>query len=351
MGIDFRWLELFRRSNDKQRDTRKLYLFIERFKRFNLHENIIIATYPASCHRPCRSDLEFPNVSEQIVDRFIEDADYLWNFHASMPPQLLAMFKRKILLDLDPGHLQVSAPQSGLNISCHDTYFSVGLNILGKDCLVPHLGFEWKPFFPPIHLNYWRNAANVHPTNAFTSITQWNWGELHWGGHSLSVSKRDAYMRYIETPSLAGIPIELAANIGSKEVDNRDRAELSKFGWSVVMPHTRVRSLTMYRSYIQQSFGEFGCAKPVFVKLRTGWFSDRTAAYLAAGRPVVIEKTGIPANISLGDGILTFSTPEEAVHQLQSCTSNYQQRSSQAVAFAERYLDSSKVLSSIIEQS
>jgi hypothetical protein len=158
-------------------------------------------------------------------------------------------------------------------------------------------------------------------------------------------------MRYLQVPSEADLSIELAANIGSKEVDRSDRSLLSRYGWSIVMPHSRVRTLAMYKRYIQQSLGEFGCAKPVFVKLRTGWFSDRTAAYLAAGRPVVIEETGIPSSIALGDGILSFSSPEVAASQLALCKTNYAHRCQEAREFAEMYLDSTKVLSGIIERS
>lgn len=136
-----------------------------------------------------------------------------------MGQPLLGLFSRPALLDLDPGHLQVSALHWNMGVLEHDVLLTVGTNIEGPDCEIPTLGQTWQPFLPPVFLPYWSPTSRPQANAPFTSVKQWHWGEKEeiWlGDRLLSVGKRDAYMRYLKLPFLTEIPLELLANIDPK---------------------------------------------------------------------------------------------------------------------------------------
>jgi len=353
LGHDFLWLELLKSRGSRSRDERLIRLFIARFNHIGLGDNCAMGLYDRSCGTPSFDDLEIHNFDKVRLRRIIGNADVLWNFHCAMRQPLLGLFSRRALLDLDPGHLQVSALHWDMEILEHDVVLTVGTNIKGVDCETPTLEQEWHPFLPPMFLPFWSTTYEPHPNAPFTSITQWNWGEAEemWlGDRSLSVGKRDAYMRYLKLPLLTEIPLELAANIDTEDRTG-DLDLLRANGWSLVRPHQVARTPALYRTYISKSRGEFGCAKPIYAELRTGWFSDRSAAYLAMHRPVVIEDTGMPSWIQDSPGILTFRTLDEARDRLLECVANYGEHVAGAAAFAKEHLDSSKVLTRLINIS
>ena len=353
LGEDFLWLELFRSRDRRQVDERLIRLFLAQFRRYGLETQCAIARYDSTCKTPSFDDLEVFNIEKDRLRQIVERADILWNFHCSMRKPLLSLFSRKVLLDLDPGHLQVSALHWDMDIEEHDVLLTVGTNMHGGDCEAPTLGKTWQPFLPPIFLPLWTADSRPDSDAPFTSVTQWNWGEeeeMWLGDRLLSVGKRDAYLRFVEVPKHCEVPLELAANIDRNDTTG-DRETLRSNGWRLVSPHRVAGTPRKYQNYILRSRGEFGCAKPIHAALRTGWFSDRSAAFLASGRPVVIEDTGLSAGLPVGTGILTFSSVDEACDRLRECAANYQTHAKAARAIAEEYLDSSKVLPRLIDIS
>ena len=143
------------------------------------------------------------------------------------------------------------------------------------------------------------------------SITQWTWDEIWYGKRVLSTSKRDAFLRYLEMPRRTGRTFELAANIHPKDTTG-DRERLLNRGWKLVHPHRVARSPAIYQAYIHRSRAEFSCPKPIYRELKTGWFSDRSAAYLASGRPVLAENTGFEDHLPTGSGLISFHDFDEA---------------------------------------
>ena len=188
---------------------------------------------------------------------------------------------------------------------------------------------------------------------AFTSITQWNWGEgeeLWLGDRLLNVGKRDAYFRYLNVPKLTNIPLELAANISDDDITG-DKELITSNGWRLVSPHDIAQTPLAYQRYILSSKGEFGCAKPIHADLKTGWISDRTAAFLASGRPAIVEDTGAPDLTDDNFGLMKFRTVEEAVDRLHECIKYYDDNAHAARSVAEDQFNSNVVLPQLVEIS
>src|SRR5262249_47403426 len=145
--------------------------------------------------------------------------------------------------------------------------------IAEAQCGIPTLGLRWHPFRPFVHLPSWQVTADPGQEAPFTSVTQWKWEELHFQNRVLSLSKREAYLRYVTLPLMTGRRFELAANIGHPDPVG-DRDLLARNGWHVVDPHWVAPTPTAYRNFIRHSRAEFICPKPIHLELNTGWLSD-----------------------------------------------------------------------------
>jgi len=280
----------------------------------------------------------------------IRRADVLWNFHCSLRPPLLHEFKWKALIDVDPGHLQISALSWNMSINEHDVLFSVGTKINDRDCEIPKLGRTWHTFLPVVHLPFW----TVEPARMeapITSVTQWNWGDdLPFDGRTLSSSKRDAYLRFLQLPRRCSGKFVLAANIDPDD-DTGDRELLVEHGWTLAHHNRCGRTVVQYQRFICNSLAELGCAKSVYTALRTGWFSDRSAAYLASGRPVIAEDTGFLEHVPGGIGLLAFKNVDEAATAVDELLTNYRHHQLAARQIAEAYLSGERVLPRMVELS
>jgi hypothetical protein len=266
----------------------------------------------------------------------IRDADALWNFAASIRQPLLGQFRQRVLIDGDPGHLQVCALTFNFDIQDHQVLLSVGNKISDTDCAVPRLGRQWGTYRPYVHLPMWPLTKDPGAQAPFTSITQWSWEELEMEGRRLSLSKRESYVRYVALPTLTQRPFELAANIGPNDVAD-DRKLFKQNGWSIVEPLKVAGTPEKYQIYLHNSRAEILCCKPIYKELKTGWFSDRSAAYLASGRPVLMEDCGTSEHLPLGYGILSFGCLEEAAMQVAEIDKNYAIHARAARDLAEHY--------------
>jgi hypothetical protein len=294
------------------------------------------------------SDETIYGVSVVSLKETIRDTDALWNFHCSIRTPLLYEFKWKALLDVDPGHLQISAGYWDLGIEEHNVFFSVGSKINDRDCKIPKLGNDWHSVFPCVHVPLWR-VAPPNRQAPITSVTQWTWGEdLPFNGYMLSSSKRDAYLRFLDLPRRCSAKFILAANIDPKDITG-DRQLLTEHGWTLIHPHECARTVEQYQRFIRDSIAELGCAKSVYTALRTGWFSDRSAAYLASGRPVLAEDTGFRDHLPTGLGLLAFTTLDQAAEGVDELLRNYQRHQKAAREIAETYLSTEHVLVKIID--
>jgi hypothetical protein len=347
LGHDVVWLELLPSSGDPATDRRLIRRFFRRFRHYGVGDRCALVCFDKV---PVLESARTYGLSIREVREVARTADLMWNFACGVRQPLLSLFTHPVLVDLDPGHLQVAALTWDLDIPAHRAFLTVGTKMHDADCQVPTLGVTWKPFLPFVYLPWWRMSPDPGERAAFTSVTQWTWEELWWEGRVLSVSKRDAYLRYVALPQRTARAFELAANIHPDDPTG-DRDLLRGHGWKLVDPHRVAGSPPAYRRYIRRSRAEFSCPKPIHRELRTGWFSDRSAAYLASGRPVVSEDTGFADTLPIGHGLLTFRTPDEALAAVEEIDANYAHHMRAARDLAESYLDSRRSLEAMLTAS
>ena len=340
------WLEVMPSTQNAEADGQAVRKFFGRLAEFGLERDAAVAVTP---NPPMRhmDEANFHGRSATELAAIARDADLLWNFWYALEEPFLHRFRRRAFIDVDPGHLQVCVALGACVLGDHDAYLTIGLNVAEERCEIPTLGLKWCPFRPLVHLPSWQVAADPGPQAPFTSVTQWNWQELHYQNRVLGLSKREAYLRYLTLPRITRRRFELAANIGYADPTG-DRELLLRNGWNVVDPHDVAPTPAAYREFIQNSRAEFMCPKPIFLQLNTGWLSDRSVAYLASGRPVVAEDTGFSAKLAVGNGLLAFRGLDQAAAAVAEVDANYQHHSRAARELAETYFDSRRCLSEML---
>jgi hypothetical protein len=348
LGHEVFWLEVLSSSGNRVRDQRLIDVFLKRFERYGFKDRCAVLLYDQDIAELTLETARAIGMSKDRIREIARDADMLWNFACGLQQPLLSLFKRRVLIDVDPGHLQESALiRNNMGIHDHDVFLTTGTKIHDTNCQVPTLGLTWHRFMPFIYLPMWDAAPDPGDHAPFTSVTQWTWEQLWLDGRVLSVSKRDAYLGYLSLPQKTTRPFELAANIHRRD-DTGDRELLLRHGWKLVDPHRVAGSPAHYQGYISRSRGEFQCPKPIHKHLRTGWFSDRSACYLATGRPVLAEDTGFSDHLPTGRGLIAFNNLEEALVGVAEIDGNYPKHMRAARELAEEYLSSEKCLPSML---
>ena len=225
--------------------------------------------------------------------------------------------RTRVYVDLDPGFTQAWHADDSVwfRLGRHDHYVTVGLNVGRDGCPIPDCGLAWVPTLPPVLLEEWPVGQPPEPGSGvrFTTVASWrnSYGAPRIGGRETTL-KHHQFRRFLELPSRRPeARFELA--LGIDPGDSRDLEALAENGWAVV-PTSRVASSpASFREYVRGSSGEFSVAQGVYAETRSAWFSDRTAAYLASGRPALVQDTGIGDRLPVGDGLLTFASTDEAV--------------------------------------
>jgi len=290
-------------------------------------------------HGPC---------ADQML-RICARADLLLNLGNTNPMRpWLTEIAVRALVDTDPGFTQIrilTEPERRHRASRHTTFFSFGENLGLEQCTIPQDGFPWKPTRQPVVLDAW--PVTPGPTQGkFTTVMQWDsYSPLVYDGHHYGM-KSDSFGPYIDLPERAGPIFELALR-----GKTAPRAALRTKGWALCDPIEQTREPGIYQHYIRQSKGEFSVAKHGYVTTRSGWFSERSACYLASGRPVVMHETGYSDWLQTGLGIVPFGTPEEALAAIEEINARYQFHCRAAREIAEEYFDSDKVLSWLVEKA
>lgn len=299
-------------------------------------------------------------MSRGAFDEVARSADLFLNVSgACMFPDELSPRCMKVFLDTDPGYNQIMLSErlewsENVERWCagvreHDRHFTYAENIYGPDCLVPRLDFDWKTTRMPVVVELWESGAAAGATAGapWTTITTWNAfkGKLIYKGVEYA-SKGTEFEKLIDLPRLA--PANLKVAVGGV---NAPLDLLSGHGWQVVDGPEATVTPEKYRQFILESRGEVSPAKHVYVAMRTGWFSCRSACYLAAGRPVVVQDTGFTSVIGCGKGILPFSTKEEAAQAIKEAEGDYEIHSRAALDMAKEYFDSGRVLDRLIEDA
>lgn len=252
------------------------------------------------------------------------------------------------LVDTDPAFLQVKAALGDRNVrdqyDRHDVLFTFAESLGTPSCRIPDAGYTWKPTRQPVHLDFW---ATEHPVgDVYTTVMHWDaYGETQeWDGEVWGQKKRE-FPLVRALPARTGLPLEIAV------AGLAPRDELRAEGWRVIDPLPVSRTVWDLRDYIRASRGELTVHKQAFVRSRSGWFAERSANYLASGRPVVAQDTGWSAHLPSGEGLLGFSTTDEAASALRRVETTPERHAAAARRVAAEHFDARLVLGRLLSDA
>ena len=303
-----------------------------------------------------KSPAETAGLSRAFLNALYHEADALLNICGSheLNDDLLRS-ERIIYVESDPAVEQIKVDQGDRAttefLQRHCARFTFGESIGRPEFPVPLHGVEWLPTRQPVVTDFWRPEPGTPAADArFTSIANLATGgkkDIVWREQSYLWSKLPEFEKYRRTPDLAGEEFELATSFKDHALGERFRAS----GWRIVSPDELSVDHHLYVDYIRASKGEFTVAKDQYVRLNTGWFSDRSACYLAAGRPVVTQETGFTRFYGGASGLLSFGTMDEAVEAIGSIRDNYAAHCQSALEIAREFFEAETVLRSLLARA
>ena len=308
-------------------------------------------------------------LSDQKRHEVLQTADILINVSGTLEkPEKYRAVKKMAYIDSDPGFTQVKLKlgyeEFSKRVALHDCHFSFGESLPE---FLKDEKYNWQPTRTPIVLSEWINHQSH--SNRFTTIMNWtSYKPMVFGGKSF-YQKDVEFIKFLELKrKLKDIHFEVALSklqhknwqsvlpdhfAGSDEQKlsfGKPADLLSHYGWEVVDPAVRCSDIDAYRDYIFYSKGEWSVAKGGYVISKPGWFSCRSACYLAAGRPVIVQDTGFDKVLPEGEGILTFNSLEQAVDKVREVEADYSLHAGRAKEIAIEYFDAAKVLQQLIEK-
>jgi hypothetical protein len=286
---------------------------------------------------------------EQIL-RWCREAEVLVSLASVTWLEEFRVIRNRIFIDTDPGFTQFGmsptpTPSCDGFASPYDFHwhFTFGERIGKPDCPIPSHGLTWRPTRQPI-------ALELLPTQ-FTPEAKWFTTVMSWSARKPMIyqgveygQKNVEFLRFIDLPKRLG-PIFEVALAGP----NAPRMEIAAAGWRIADPLQVTATSHSYCEYIARSRGEFSVAVNLEVKSKSGWFSDRTAAYLASGKPVIVQDTGFSELLPCGEGLFAFQTADDVVAAVEEIEKDYGRNCVAARRIAEEYFDSDKVLRAILQ--
>jgi ATP-binding cassette, subfamily B, bacterial len=289
-------------------------------------------------------------MSAERLDRLYRDAALIVNMHGgTLPLPEHAATDRLVFLGTDPVAMELRVQGDNRRaielLEQHTAFFSWGLNFGNPDCRLPWATrFPFVASPPPVVLDLW--DGDTDPSGPFTTIGNWRQpGSVRFEGRDYSWSKHQRFLKILDLPRRAGAPIELAL----ASYDDHDRLVLAEHGWRVRPAAELFQDLDSYRDYIVGSAGELSVAKEQNVHFRSGWFSERSATYLAAGRPVILEDTGFAAALPTGEGLFTFADLAGAVDAIAAVMRDPARHRGAAREVAREYLSHEVVLGDMLD--
>jgi hypothetical protein len=287
-------------------------------------------------------------MSRQRLLELLRGCDLLLNVSGMLTgPDLFGAVPVRAYLDLDPffnQHWQLRG--ADMRFDGHTHFVTVATALGEPGCEVPTLGFEWTVTLPPVVLEAWPPVDEA-PSFPFTTVGHWrSYGPIEHEGRRYGL-RAHSLRELIELPERTRAEFALA--LGIHESERADVAALERHGWRLLDPAVVARTPRRYRDFIRASSGEIGVAKEGYVRSRSGWFSDRSACYLACGRPVLAQDTGFAGALPAGEGLLAFSTVDEAAAAAEEVLSRPALHSRAAREIAEESLDSDRVLTELLD--
>ena len=286
-------------------------------------------------------------MDEPSLQRLVADADLLVNIGGSLAPDSpLMAIPRRAYVDVDPGFTQIWAHQTDIGLRRHNFFFTIGQNVGSPEFRIPTMDIAWRPILPPVVLDRWPPSID-ESTRRLSTVADWRGSQNAIFEAEYYGTKREEFIRLLDVPLLAGQRIEVALTIGQHDFE--DLGLLLGHDWRVRDPAVYAGDTASYREFIQRSKAEFSVAKAGYVKANSGWISDRTACYLASGKPAIVESTGVEGHLPTGKGLLTFRTVEEAVAAITAVNDDYLSHCRAARQLAEERFDSDRVLTKLLE--
>jgi hypothetical protein len=291
-------------------------------------------------------------MGEEALDRAIEGAALLLNVNGFVHHErVLDRVPLRAYLDIDPGFgqmwraLDLHDPFAG-----HDAFVTIGERIGQPDCTIPTNGLEWITTPQPVVLDQWPAqpaGGDAASSGSFTSVASWRgpFAPIEYEGVTYGLRAHE-FRRFADLPARTSERLEVALDIHEAETD--DLKLLRSNGWRLADPAVEAADPWAYRDYVQRSKGELMIAKNMYVASRSGWLSDRSICYLASGRPVVAQDTGIAELYPVGEGLLTFDNAEMAAAAVDDVAGDYARHSKAARALAEEHFESSLVLGRLL---
>src|SRR5688572_3460401 len=291
--------------------------------------------------------------AEQIR-RLYRDADALLNVTGQEIREDQLSCRFRVYIESDPFATQVKVVQGDQHelarLAAHHVHFTFGENIGAPDCRIPPDGFHWLPTRQPVALELWPPDATAASNGRadYTTITSWinHVESIEYQGEFYHWQKDREFEKFLDLPRRSTASFELAT-----KVDEDIGRRLNDHGWRHVPSDDLSANLQLYRDYILHSRAEFTVARDQYVRPRTGWFSDRSACYLAAGRPVITQETAFSKFLPTGCGLFAFTSMEEILAAVHAIDSDYETHSRAARELAHEYFAADKVVGSLLERA
>ncbi len=293
-------------------------------------------------------------VGQAAIEHAFGGAAAVINLHGGTLPRPEHMLGGALIyLETDPVapqlelHQSVAATREFLDL--HTTHFTFGENLGAPDCKVPTTTrYQFHPTRQPVVLDFWQEQA-IGPGRLFTTVANWRQPErqMTFQGEVYHWSKHHEFLKFLDLPKRTTQEFELA--LSSYQASDREMLEAR--GWKVRPALEFSTDADAYRNYIARSRGEWTVAKDQNVRLRSGWFSDRAATYLAAARPVITQETGFSKVLPIGDGLFAFSNMEEILEAIGKINGDYARHSNAAKEIAFEYFSADTVLGKLLQQA
>jgi hypothetical protein len=343
----FFWLEVLPASKDPAYDRACIRSFRERLAQHGLADHYCLLCQQPASEAQELGAMRFYGLSRRQLEERLAGPTVLLNLSYSIHPPFLLQFERRLFCDLDPTEISYWMDSIEMGQSFHHEFWSIGLNRNEPDCKLPGNGLKWKTFFPLADTMLLQRAPRPKRPR-FTTIGQWYWvNNIPVDGEYLDLSKKAKFERFLTLPKLVPqAEMELAMNFAA---DDGERARLESYGWRVVEPHLAASSPSIYRRYLRGALGEFTTIKGVDCLWRSGWVSDRTAAFLAMGRPVITEDAGVSRHLPKESGFMEIRTLEEAREAIERTLRDWPTLSKHARACAEECFEGTKTLRRMLD--
>ncbi len=346
LKLDAVWLELLPTTGDDRADRANIDNFQRRLREHGLAGRYCLLLQKPSSDAHDLAGMQCIGMSRRALRDRLCGPNILLNLSFSIHPPFLLKFERRLFCDIDPSEVFYWMTKLEMGQSYHHEFWTIGLNVHGKNCLLPRSTLPWKTFYPLADTQLLRPQPRPRVAK-FATIGQWYWGgavEVE-GGYP-DLSKKFAFEPYLDLPKLVpAARFELAMNINASDPEI---ARLRKRGWKVVQPHGVARTPKAYRRYLAGALAEFTAVKGVDVRWKTGWVSDRAAAFLALGRPVLTEDTGAAPYLPRGNGMFFVENQAAAAAAATEIMQNWRRHSRQARACAVEIFDSARNLRRIL---